>query len=53
MLALRFEVTYLAPLDYGDEIVADLIRRFNFFFNLGEQQVNVLLQNFEQSVCDD
>ena len=47
-----------APLVRGDKIVAEkskrwLICRFIIFFNLGEQQVNVLLHNCQQSACDD
>ena len=33
--------------------MVDLFVSLTFFFNLGEQQVNVSLQNSEQSACDD
>ena len=58
LLAVRFVVTYLCPVrsrrrDCSRKLKRWLICGFNFFFNLGKQEVTVLLQNSEQSACDD
>ena len=57
-LALRFVVTYVCPVrwrrqDCRRKVKDGWFEGLIFFFNLGGQQVNVLLQNSEQSACDD
>ena len=48
------QLLIFASLDRGDEIVAEKQKMVDcFFFSLGEQQVNVLLQKSEQLACDD
>ena len=55
-LAFRFVVTYLCPVKSRIQDCSRKVKNGWFeglsFFNLGEQQVNVLLQNSEQSAPD-
>ena len=53
----RLKLLAFTPLDPGNKIVPEKKKMIDlpvyyFFFNLGEQEVNVLPQNSEQSACD-
>ena len=59
LLPLRFVVTYICPVRSRRRACSIKVKDgwfvglFIYFFNLGEQQVNVLLLNSEQSACDE